>query len=160
WLRQRIDQRPDAIVAADDPEAFFVQIIPRENWSVSMGENAGDVGLLRVDHQGQELRYEGDVERWTGPAEGGLSLPVRSCTPPDTLSFLTQHAVLLLQVELEDGEVWETPLAAQPIHCEAWTPARRRRRAELLQDEIGRLVDPACYPVLEDEDLRPLRPPA
>ncbi|MCI0681049.1 MAG: hypothetical protein L0Y71_03005 [Gemmataceae bacterium] len=51
WLRERIDQRPDAVVAADDPDAFFVQHIPRKNWDVNIGENASDVGLLLLDHR-------------------------------------------------------------------------------------------------------------
>src|SRR5437762_7350212 len=38
WLRERIDRRRDAIVKSDDPDAFFVQIIPREKWTVAMGE--------------------------------------------------------------------------------------------------------------------------
>ena len=37
WLRQRIDRRRNAVVRADDPDAFFVQVIPREKWTVSMG---------------------------------------------------------------------------------------------------------------------------
>jgi hypothetical protein len=132
WLRERIDRRRDAIVAADDPDAFFVQIIPRENWTVSMGENAGDLGLLRIDYKRQELRYEGDIERWTVPAECVRSYRLRSFTPPNGLPFLNQYTVVLLQVELDDGDIWESPLAAQPIHFESWTPAKRRRGAELL----------------------------
>jgi len=144
----------------DDPDAFFVQIIPRENWTVSMGENAGDLGLLRIDYKRQELRYEGDVERWTVPAECVRSYRLRSFTPPNGLPFLNQYTVVLLQVELDDGDIWESPLAAQPIHFESWTPAKRRRGAELLQDAIAHLVDPDRNPAVEDEALWPLRPPA
>jgi hypothetical protein len=160
WLRERVDRRADAIVTTDDPEAFFVQIIPRENWSVSMGENAGDLGLLRVDYKRGELRYEGDVERWTVPAESIRSFKLRSFTPPNGVPFLNQHTVVLLQVDLEDGDVWESPLAAHPIHFEFWTPAKRRRGAELLQDLIGHLVEPDRYSAVDDADLWPLRPPA
>jgi hypothetical protein len=159
WLRERIDRRRDAIIAADDPDAFFVQIIPRENWKVSMGENASDMGLLVIDYKRQEVRYEGDVERWTVPAECIRSFKLRSFTPPNGVSFLNQFTVVLLQVELDDRDIWESPLAAQPIHFEMWTPAKRRRRAELLQDAIGHLVDPERYPRVEDEALWPLRPP-
>ncbi|MBO0701280.1 MAG: hypothetical protein J2P46_22975 [Zavarzinella sp.] len=160
WLRERIDHRRNAIVAADDPDAFFVQIIPRENWKVSMGENASDMGLLVIDYKRDELRYEGDVERWTVPAECIRSYKLRSFTPPNGLPFLNQFTVVLLQVELDDRDIWESPLAAQPIHVEMWTPAKRRQRAEVLQDAIAHLVDPSRNPALEDEALDRLRPPA
>jgi hypothetical protein len=82
WLRERIERRPDAVVKADDPEAFFVQIIPRENWTKTMGENASDLGLLRVDRARGELRYEGDLERWVIPADRVISFKLRTFVPP------------------------------------------------------------------------------
>src|SRR5262249_46337987 len=147
------------LVKADDPEAFFVQIIPRENWTVIMGENAADVGLLKVDRKHRELRYEGDVERWTIPAESIRSFRLRSFTPPGSLPFMNEYTVLVLIVELGDRDTWETPLAAQPIHFEFWTPGKRRRGAEVLEDVIGHLVDPGRWPPVDDDHLRPLRPP-
>jgi hypothetical protein len=159
WLRERIDRRPDAIVPAADPDAFFVQIIPRENWTVAMGENAGDVGLLRIDPTRRELRYEGDLERWTVPAECVRSFRVRSFTPPSGMAALNKYTVLMLVVELPDGDTWETPLACHPIHFEFWTPAKRRRGAELLRDCIGNLVEPQRWPTVDERELWPLRPP-
>jgi hypothetical protein len=159
WLRERIDRRPDAVVKSDDADAFFVQIIPRENWTMMMGENAADMGLLRVDPKQRELRYEGDVERWTIPAEAIRSFRLRSFTPPGSLPFMNAYTVVVLIVELDDREIWETPLAAQPIHFELWTPGKRRRSAELLEDVIGHLVDPEGWPAVKSERLWPLRPP-
>jgi hypothetical protein len=160
WLRERIDRRPNAIVTSDDPDAFFVQIIPREKWTVSMGENAADVGLLVVDTKKDELRYEGDLERWTVPADCIRSFKLRSFTPPNGVSFLNRHTVVMLIVETDDRETWETPLACHPIHFEFWTPAKRRRGAELLESVIGNLYDPKRWPPVPEEDLWPLRPPA
>jgi hypothetical protein len=159
WLRERIDRRADAIVKTDDPDAFFVQIIPRENWSVTMGENAGDVGLLRVDPNRRELRYEGDVERWTVPAECIRSFRTKSFSPGGGVAMVGKYTVVLLVVEAPDGDEWETPLAAHPIHLEFWTPAKRRQRAELLRLCIGHLVDPQRWPAVGDHDSWPLRPP-
>ena len=51
-----------------------------------MGENAGDMGLLRVDPARGELRYEGDLERWVVPAESIVSFRLRSFTPPNALA--------------------------------------------------------------------------
>jgi hypothetical protein len=160
WLRERIARRPDAVVSADDPDAFFVQIIPREKWDVSMGENAADVGLLVVDEKRQEIRYEGDLERWVVPADSIRSFRLRSFTPPNGIAALNQHTVLMLIVELDDREILESPLAAHPIHFEMWTPGKRRRGAELLEEAIGRLVDPAEWPPVDPGRLWPLIPPA
>jgi hypothetical protein len=159
WLRERIDRRPDALVVSDDPDAFFVQIIPREKWTVVMGENASDVGLLVLDKKRDELRYEGDLERWRVPSECVRSFHLRSFTPPGGLPALNEYTVVMLIVELDDRETWETPLACHPIHFEFWTPGKRRRGAELLQGAIGHLVDPDRWPPIDDADLWPLRPP-
>jgi hypothetical protein len=159
WLRERIDRRPDAIVKSDDPDAFFVQMIPRENWKVSMGENAGDVGLLVVDRKHDELRYEGDLERWTVPADCIRSFRLHSFTPSGALPFMNEFTVVVLVVDLEDGDTWESPLACHPIHLEMWTPRKRVRGAELLRRSIGNLVDPEKWPPVPNEELWPLRPP-
>jgi hypothetical protein len=162
WLRERVDRRTDPVVAADDPDAFFVQIIPREKWTVAMGENAGDVGLLRVDARRGELRYEGDLERWVVLAESIRSFRLKSFTPPGGMSGLNGYTVVLLDVDLDDDDRdgWETPLACHPIHLEFWTPAKRKRGAELLRRCIGHLVDPERWPPVDEEELWPLRPPA
>jgi hypothetical protein len=159
WLRERIDLRPNAIVASDDPRAFFVQIIPRENWRVSLGENAADVGLLVVDKKNDELRYEGDLERWTVPAECVRSFRLESFTPPAGLPAIQKFTVVMLVVEMDDREIWETPLAAHHIHFELWTGSKRRRGVELLRRVIGNLVDSKKWPAVENEELWPLRPP-
>lgn len=159
WLRERVDRRPDAVVKSHDSGAFFIQIIPRENWSVMMGENAADLGMLRVDQKQREPRYEGDVERWTIPAESIRSFGLCSFTPPGSIPGMNQFTVVVLVVELDVRESWEAPPAAQPIHFEFWTPEKRRRGAELLDGVIGHLVDPERWPAVEDECLWPLRPP-
>jgi hypothetical protein len=159
WLRQRIDRRSEPVVRSDDPDAFFVQVIPREKWTVSMGEHATDVGLLRVDEKRQELRYEGDLERWVVPAECIRSFRLRSFTPPNGIAALNEHTVVMLIVELDDREILETPLAAHPLYVEFWSPGKRRRGAELLEDLIGHLVDPERWPAVDPDRLWPLVPP-
>ncbi|HKA07975.1 MAG TPA: hypothetical protein VKD71_12005 [Gemmataceae bacterium] len=159
WLRERIDRRPDAIVKSGNPDAFFVQMIPRENWTVSMGENAGDVGLLVVDRDRDELRYEGDLERWTVPGDCIRSFRLESFTPPGGLPAMNQFTVVVLVVDVEDGDTWESPLACHPVHFEMWTPRKRVRGAELLRRSIGNLVDPDKWSPVPDEELWPLRPP-
>jgi hypothetical protein len=62
-----IRNRPDAIVKSDEPEAEYVQVIPRHNWGKAMIESASEVGLLRIDSENGLLLYEGDRERWAIP---------------------------------------------------------------------------------------------
>lgn len=159
WLRERIERRTDPVVRSDDPAALFVQVIPRGNWRVIMGENASDVGLLVLDWERRELRYEGDLERWVIPAEAIQATHVHSFTPPTGISWLEGQTVLLLSARLPDGKDREIPLAPLQVHLEFWTPSRKRHRAELLERAIGCLVAPGRWPAVEDSDLRPLRPP-
>jgi hypothetical protein len=159
WLRERIDRRPDAIVKSDDPDAYFVQMVPRENWTDAVGENAADVGLLDVDRRRDELRYEGDVERWTIPAELIRSFDLHSFKSPGPRGTINRIAVVVFVVELAHNKTREIPLACQPIHLEFWSPDKSERGAELLQRAIGNLVDPDHWPPVPEEELWPLRPP-
>jgi hypothetical protein len=159
WLRERIDRRPDAIVKSDDADAYFVQMVPRENWTDAVSENAADVGLLDVDRRRDELRYEGDVERWTIPAELIRSFDLHSFKSPGPRGTINRIAVVVLVVELAHNKTREIPLACQPIHLEFWSPDKSERGAELLQRAIGNLVDPDHWPPVPEEELWPLRPP-
>ncbi len=73
WLkrvaRDEINRRSTKIVAPQNPDARFVEIVPRSNWSdATMPENAIDVGFLLSDLKAGYLLYEGDNERYRIPA--------------------------------------------------------------------------------------------
>ncbi|MGL4421478.1 MAG: hypothetical protein ACRCZF_12485 [Gemmataceae bacterium] len=160
WLRERILARTDPIVLADDPNALFVQRIPRKNWHVSIGENADDVGLLVLDYTRKVLRYEGDQERWEVPADSIISFKLESFTPPNGVDFLNRHTVVMLKIDLgEEERPRVMPLAGHPIHWRPWTPGSRKECANLLREAIGHLVDPEDWPRPTVEELRPLLPP-
>ncbi len=59
-----IRSRPNWIVDPDDPDAIFVQIVPRCNWGRVMLETASDVGFLKLDENRREILFEGDKERY------------------------------------------------------------------------------------------------
>jgi len=159
WLRERIDRRPDAIVKSDDPDAFFVQLIPRKYWKDTIDENASDVGLLVLDRLRGELRYEGDIERWTVPAESIRSFDLHSFKAPGPRGTTNEIAVVVLVVELDEDKTREIPLACHPIHLEFWSPGKSERGAELLRCAIGNLVDPGHWLPVPEKELWPLRPP-
>ena len=67
-LHREIARRTSVQVEPADPDALFVEIVPKLNWGKMMLENASDVGLLLLDRSKRELRFEGDNERWRIPA--------------------------------------------------------------------------------------------
>jgi hypothetical protein len=67
-LHQELERRTSPIVDKYDPNALFVEFVPKTNWGKLMLDNASDVGLMVVDEQKREIRFEGDKERWRIPA--------------------------------------------------------------------------------------------
>ena len=134
--RSQFALRPDSLVDPDDPEAIFIEVVPRENWNRLMFETATDVGFLRVDEQKGELRFEGDRERWRIPATA-----IRSCEltgvalgagapGPGSITYY----VIVLRAEHPDPD-WERPIA--PRGGEGWLGrGKRLRRAQGLQAKI------------------------
>jgi hypothetical protein len=159
WLRQNIDARSDAIVDADDPDAFFVQHIPRKKWTVSVGENATDMGLFLIDYEAGVIKFEGDEERWIIPRDSIMSFRIDSFVPPMGNEMMNRFTVVMLRIEFDDGEILLTPLAPQPIHWQPWTVGCRARGAEALRRAIGHFVAPKKYQAPDDDELHLLIPP-
>lgn len=67
-LQRELARRISVLVDVHDPDALFVECVPKLNWGKMMLDNASDVGLIVVDRQKHEIRFEGDKERWRIPA--------------------------------------------------------------------------------------------
>jgi len=67
-LRRELGRRTSELVDVNDPDALFVECVPKMNWGKMMLDNASDIGLMVVDRQRKEIRFEGDKERWRIPA--------------------------------------------------------------------------------------------
>jgi hypothetical protein len=63
-LRRELARRPKRIIDPGNPEALFVEIVPKANWGRLMLDNASDVGLLLLDRAKREILFEGDHERF------------------------------------------------------------------------------------------------
>jgi hypothetical protein len=63
-LRRELARRPKRIVDPGNPEALFVEIVPKANWGRLMLDNASDVGLLLLDRAKREILFEGDHDRF------------------------------------------------------------------------------------------------
>lgn len=73
--------RPDAFVGAGNPEAIFVEIIPRRNWGQIALQNAEDVGFLFLDGGRRQILVEGDKKRYRIPVQAVVSCDVELINP-------------------------------------------------------------------------------
>ncbi len=71
--KRELELRPERWVEPNNPEAAYIQVIPRENWGRVMLENASDVGLLWIDTARRQLLFEGDRQRYRIPAASIVS---------------------------------------------------------------------------------------
>ena len=79
--RAQLLQRPEAIVDANNPDAIFVEVVPRRNWGKIALQNAEDVGFLHLDSQRRELLIEGDNKRYRVPVPAVVSCAVELMNP-------------------------------------------------------------------------------
>ena len=108
-LCRDIAARSDAIVRPDDPDAIFVEVVPRRNWVPSNNENADDFGLLRVDRERGLILFEGGAERSALPASAVIGCDVSEyCAHPQTGE--PANVPLLVLTAMVDGHEWERPL--------------------------------------------------
>jgi hypothetical protein len=67
-FKSELSRRSGVLVEPNDPDALFIEVVPKLNWGKMMLDNADDIGLLLVDKARREVRFEGDKERWRVPA--------------------------------------------------------------------------------------------
>jgi hypothetical protein len=106
-IRRAVAERPEPLVAADDPRAVFAEMSPRRLWALGKAEcGEYNQGLLLVDDERGALLFEGDYERYRIPAGAVLACDVEALSgmAATTAAF---YAVVL-RVRLGGG-VWEFP---------------------------------------------------
>ncbi len=136
WVLQRraraaVKARPDEIVDPDDPDALFVDIVPRAHWGKMMIENATDVGFLAVDDARRELRFEGDCERLRIPAAAILACWVQEDTIAAGTTGAISYAMLAVRVRAGKG-VRELPFVPRGTIAK-FGAAKRTARMEALR---------------------------
>jgi hypothetical protein len=144
--------RPDLLVDPDDPEAIFIEVVPRRNWARANRtlETASDVGFLRIDAQRGLLLFEGDRDRYRIPAGAVLGCEVEQVEPHN--SFMTQtdhypHFVAVVRANHPDGP-WEAPLAVRHDERGLFTGKSHQARALELRERILVILPPG-----EDADV-------
>jgi hypothetical protein len=145
--RREILSRPDGIVDPDDPEAIFVELVPRQNWKRLMLETATDVGFLVVDETRQEVLFEGDRERMRIPAAAILSCEVEQIVIGEWASAGIPFYLIVIRAQHPSG-ARELPFAYRGDVGQLGVEVRERR-ASALRDRIGALI-PSREPTSPD----------
>jgi hypothetical protein len=140
--RGEIKSRPDALVDPDDPEAIFVELVPRPNWNRLMLETATDVGFLLVEETRREVLFEGDGERMRIPAGAILSCEVEQTIIGEGAGGAIKYYFTVIRVQSPSG-IRELPFAYRGDlgHFGAEV---RERRAVALRDCVRSLPDESC----------------
>ncbi len=139
--RASFRSRPDAIVDADDPEAEFIEITPRENWKKFMLDTAADTGFLKLDFERRQILFEGDLERYRIPVAAVESGRVEEVLPFGIQSESDALLFVILHVRTPAGprELPFTPRAKLGMrtrrHREDWADDMLRRVRQLVLSE-------------------------
>lgn len=133
--RDAILKRPEVWVDPDDPQACFVEIVPRENWQKVKAETATDFGFLKCDAEQAALYFEGDTRRICLPLE---TLTYCAAEPIQDFSGKVHHHAVT--VEASDGEkTLELPFIP---YFPPWTSGRgpSQRRADTLLQRLQECI--------------------
>jgi hypothetical protein len=135
--RRELVGRKDRLVEPSDPEAVFVEVVPRRNWGRSMLETATDVGFLWIDEQAGEILFEGDRERYRIPANALLDSRIETTPLIAGLPWFFPIFMIVMRVQGAAG-TREVPVATRG----RWglnSPKKRHLDAIELENRILRL---------------------
>ena len=108
-VKHEFAKRPKPLVQPDDPEALFVEIVPKMNWGKISLETASDVGFLRVDRARREVLFEGDKERCRIPAEAITYAEVEYFVEGQGTHAATKMYYVILRAA-HPTRFWEAPI--------------------------------------------------
>lgn len=109
-LSPKLLRRPTSLVEPNDPEAYFVEVVPRENWTKLLWDDAADHGFLKLDDVTRCLLFEGDRERWSIPVSAILRIHDEAKVKAGTGAPHSSHFVVVA-VQFRES-VWELPIHA------------------------------------------------
>lgn len=138
-LRKRfvaqVATRTGVLVEPGNPDALFIEVVPKTNWGRNMLDTASDVGLLVIDKSRREIRFEGDKERWRLPAGRISQCDVEHYTHGQGLGA-TKLYYVVLRVNRHEG-FWEAPIRER--RGVGILNSKRRKRARKLAAAIDEI---------------------
>lgn len=161
--RDVISRRTDRVVEPDDPNAYYVNIVPRSNWGKLMLTQVADSGFLKIDAAARCVLFEGDRQRWRIPAASLVSVDVESYVPvgkvdpetatPDPDKHEERYFLTVLQARVGERD-WEAPISKAQVEWYARTNRRRETSALNVRDEIRDLLPSGWAPADSNEPTR------
>ena len=133
--RWAFSRRADVLVGPDNPEAVFVDIIPRSHWGEAMLEPATDMGFFAIDYDRRELLFEGDIKRYRIPFEAIGSCQLEEYSLGYEQWKADVHFVTVLTVETATGPR-EIPLAGRHLEFQSRRATERRLQAHTFCSRI------------------------
>ncbi len=136
-VKREFARRTGCLVDPTDPEAVFVEIVPKLNWGKLALESASDVGFLRADKARRQLLFEGDKERWRIPAAAILSCDVDFFVEGQGTAAARKIYYTVLRAR-HPTRFWETPIRER-AGTGLFQSGRRKKAAEQLCAAIQKL---------------------
>ncbi|HEY1788528.1 MAG TPA: hypothetical protein VGJ73_10250 [Verrucomicrobiae bacterium] len=143
-LRRELGRRTSVLVDPNDPDALFVECVPKLNWGKLMLDNASDAGLMVIDRQRREIRFEGDKERWRIPAASILYCELEVFIQQQG-HYRNKMYYVVLRVNHRAG-FWEAPIRPRG-NLGLFSSKRKKATEELFQSiQFIRGLKPAQDP--------------
>jgi hypothetical protein len=142
-IRREFSRRPNHLVSPGDPEAHFVEIVPRANWGSLKLEVASDLGFLRVDSSRREVLFEGDNEYYRIPPAAITSCEVERFVTGQGTHAATVLYRVVLQINTPAGSV-EKPISRRGTRGMFMSKKRERWARELARRINGMIIPQAA----------------
>lgn len=127
--------RRDTLVRHDDPDALFLEIIPRHAWHTSSLEPQTDIGFFQIDTARREFLFEGDVKRYRIGFDSVTKCEVEEIRLASDKWGTDLHFAVVLETETTEGSR-ELPLFTRHLEFASRRMVQRNLQAELLREKL------------------------
>ena len=139
--RREFARRTGCFVSPEDPDALFVEVVPKLNWAKMTLENASDIGFLLVDRPRRQLLFEGDRERWRVPAAAITFCAVEEFVHGKGTAGALRIYFTVLRAN-RPNQFWEAPIRERGATGK-FLAHKRKKRALKLTAAIQEMTGPA-----------------
>jgi hypothetical protein len=144
-VREEFSRRPKCLVDPNDPDALFVEIVPKLNWGRMTLETASDLGFLKLDPRRKEILFEGDKERFRIPAEAITYCAVEFFIEGQGSHAATKIYFVVLRAN-RPNDFWEAPIRER-LGGGKFRSRLRKKSAERLLQSINDMRGPSREPI-------------